>query len=496
MKQYLCIHGHFYQPPRENPWSGRIDPQPSAHPYHDWNARVTAECYTPNCQARILDAAGHIRREVNNYETISFNFGPTLLAWLQEHIPQTYAAVLDADRRAMARFGGHGSALAQAYNHVILPLADRYDKQVQVAWGLADFRHRFGRDPEGMWLPETAVDIATLEVLAEAGVTFTILAPHQARRVRRLQRGRWCQVSATSLDTRHPYLCRLPSGRSIVLFFYDGQVAQEVAFSDLLRDGEMFARRLLGRFDAGESPQLVHIATDGETYGHHHRFGDMALAYVLDAVQQRRDVALTVYGEYLALYPPEWEVSIVEGTSWSCAHGIERWRSDCGCRIDGTVRSQAWRRPLRDALDALREVTRELYRQRMAVLGVEPFRALLDYIEILLDDRPETREAWLSRHTLRRLSTSEQRLLFELLELGHFAQLMYTSCGWYFDDVAGLEATQVIAYAARVAQLAGHLSGHNYEEAFVARLAQVRSNDPAIGTGAELYRRVILPLRG
>jgi len=496
MTRYLCIHGHFYQPPRENPWTGRIDLQPSAHPFHDWNARVTAECYAPNHQARILDTAGHIRRVTNNYEKISFNFGPTLLAWLEDHASETYAALLESDLQAAKRFGGHGTALAQAYNHVILPLADRHDKQLQVTWGLADFRYRFGREPEGMWLPETAVDIATLEVLAEAGVSFTILAPHQARRVRRLQRGRWCQVDAGSLDTRHPYLCQLPSGRSIAVFFYDGQVAQEVAFADLLRDGETFARRLLGRFTDENDPQLVHIATDGETYGHHHRFGDMALAYLLDAVQQRRDVELTVYGQFLAQYPPEWEVAIEEGSSWSCAHGIERWRSDCGCRIGDAATSQAWRRPLRDALDGLRDATRELFRQQMAALGVEPFRALLDYSEVLYDDTPEMREAWLARHSLRRLGRREEKLLFELLEMSYFAQLMYTSCGWFFDDLAGLEATQVIAYAARVAELAGQISGHNYEEAFVARLAKARSNEPAIGNGAELYRRVIVPLHG
>src|SRR4051812_11179720 len=277
--RHICIHGHFYQPPRENPWLEAVETQDSASPYHDWNERITAECYGPNASARILDENDRILKIVNNYASISFNFGPTLLSWLESRSPDTYAAIIDADRISRARFSGHGSALAQAYNHIILPLANARDKRTQVRWGLCDFEWRFGRKPEGMWLPETAVDVDSLEALAAEGIAFTILEPHQAKRVRKIGEKAW---SETGMDPTMPYRCTLPSGRTIAIFFYDGPISRAVAFENLLARGENLAHRVIGAFaDTRKHAQVVNIATDGETYGHHHRYGDMALAYAL-----------------------------------------------------------------------------------------------------------------------------------------------------------------------------------------------------------------------
>ncbi|MGD0205939.1 MAG: DUF3536 domain-containing protein, partial [Dehalococcoidia bacterium] len=363
MSRYICIHGHFYQPPRENPWLEAIESQDSAYPYHDWNERITAESYAPNSASRILDATGRIVQIVNNYAKISFNFGPTLLPWLEENAPDVYKAILAADQETQQAFSGHGSALAQAYNHMILPLANKRDKYTQVLWGIRDFEHRFGRKPEGMWLPETAVDLETLDIMAELGIQFTILAPHQASRVRRMGSRTWSDVSGGRVHLTRAYTLDLPSGRQISLFFYEGPVARAVAFEGLLARGESFAERLLGAFsDTERRPQIIHIATDGETYGHHHRFGDMALAYALHYIQSNNLARLTNYGEYLEKHPPADLVEIIENTSWACAHGVERWRSDCGCNTGARPGwNQAWRAPLRQALDWLRDALAPRY---------------------------------------------------------------------------------------------------------------------------------------
>ncbi|MCL6482072.1 MAG: DUF3536 domain-containing protein, partial [Firmicutes bacterium] len=375
MERYICIHGHFYQPPRENPWLEAIEQQDSAYPYHDWNERITAECYAPNAASRILDSEGRIVRIVNNYARISFNFGPTLLAWMEQHAQETYRAVLEADRESRERFGGHGSALAQAYNHLIMPLANSRDKRTQIRWGIHDFVHRFGRRPEGMWLPETAVDLETLELMAEQGIRFTILEPGQARRVRPIGGRTWRDVAGGRIDPTTAYRLRLKSGHSICLFFYDGPIARAVAFEGLLARGENFANRLVSAFNDSRSwAQLVHIATDGETYGHHHLYGDMALAYALQYLEEHRLARLTNYGQYLELHPPTQEVEIFENTSWSCAHGVERWRSDCGCNTGGHPGwNQAWRAPLREALDWLRDTLAPRYEKHAGALLRDPW---------------------------------------------------------------------------------------------------------------------------
>jgi alpha-amylase/alpha-mannosidase (GH57 family) len=377
MERYLCIHGHFYQPPRENPWLEAIEVQDSAYPYHDWNERITAECYAPNRASRILDSEGRIEEIVNNYSRMSYNFGPTLLAWMEHADPETYQAILAADRESQTYFGGHGSALAQAYNHPILPLANRRDKHTQVIWCIRDFQHRFGRFPEGMWLPETAADTETLDVLAEHGIKFTILSPYQARRTRPLGGRAWRDVSGGRIDPTMGYLVRLPTGRSLVVFFYDGPISQAIAFQGLLSKGEHFVERLLSAFsDSRDGAQLVQIATDGETYGHHQKFGDMALAYTLKQITSQHLARVTNYAEFLDGHAPTHEVQIHENSSWSCAHGVERWGGDCGCSTGAHPEwNQAWRAPLRKALDELRDRLSPRFEEKARTLLKDPWAA-------------------------------------------------------------------------------------------------------------------------
>lgn len=495
MERYICIHGHFYQPPRENPWLEAVEFQESAYPYHDWNERITAECYRQNAASRILDGQDRIVQIVNNYARISFNIGPTLLAWLEQNAPTVYAAILEADRISQDRFSGHGSAMAQAYNHMIMPLANRYDKLTQVIWGIRDFEQRFKRKPEGMWLPETAVDLETLDMMAAQGVRFTILEPHQARAVRKPGDRVWSDVSGGRIDPTRPYLLNLPSGQTINIFFYDGPVSRAVAFERLLSNGETFAHRIAGTFnDRRTWPQLAHIATDGESYGHHHRHGDMALAYALRYIEASGLARLTNYGEYLDRHPPSIEVQIVEHTAWSCVHGVERWRSNCGCNSGGRPGwTQAWRRPLREALDWLRDTLIPLFETLGCKLLRDPWLARNDYITVILDRSPDNVERFLNRHARYPLNATEQTTVLKLMELQRHAMLMYTSCGWFFDDISGIETVQVIQYAGRVLQLAQDLFGDRIETRFLSLLEQAKSNVALHRDGRQIYEKIVRP---
>jgi alpha-amylase/alpha-mannosidase (GH57 family) len=485
----VCIHGHYYQPPRENPWLETIEVQDSASPFHDWNERIAAECYAPNTAARILDAEGRVRRTLCTYARTSFNMGPTLLSWMEAADVNVYHAILDADVDSQARFSGHGSAIAQAYGHAILPLASRRDKTTQVIWGIRDFERRFRRGPEGFWLPETAVDLETLEVLAQQGIRFTVLAPHQVRRVRRLGSEAWQLVDAASVDTTMPYVVRLPSGAEIAVFVYDGAIAHGVSFGDLLKNGDRLLARLLAGF-RGDAGGLVHIATDGETYGHHHRFGEMALAYALDRIEARNDVRLTNYGEWLEKNPPTHEAEIAPDTSWSCAHGIERWRSDCGCTTDNRLGwNQAWRAPLRAAMDTLQDTVDGLFAARASALFRDPWAARDGYIDIVLDPAPESVDAFFARIEPPVLSPDERVDALTLLEMQRHALLAATSCGWYFADLAGIEAIQILRYAGRAIELAEEISGDGTEAAFLGELEKAKSNDPAQGDGRSVFDR-------
>lgn len=495
MERYICIHGHFYQPPRENPWLEEIELQDPAYPYHDWNERITAECYAPNSASRILDANKKIIDIVNNYKKMSFNFGPTLLSWMKKHTPDLYQAILAADRESQKEFPGHGSAIAQPYNHIIMPLANRRDKETQVRWGIKDFEQDFQRKPEGMWLPELAVDLETLEIMAGEGIKFTILAPHQALRVRKIGERKWEDVRGEKIDPKIPYHCKLPSGRAINLFFYDAEISKDVAFRGLLNNGEIFANRLVNAFTGqAKFPQIVHIATDGETYGHHHRFGDMALAYCFHYLESKKLARITVYGEYLEKFPPTHEVEIVENTSWSCFHGVDRWKGNCGCnsgRYPGWA--QEWRKPLREAMDWLRDSLIGLYEEEMARYVKDPWGARDDYIEVIHNRSPDNVEQFFSRHALRELSHVEKVKALQLLEMQLHSMLMYTSCGWFFDDISGIETVQVMMYAARAMQLARAVKEVDLEPVYLKMLEKAPSNIPEFKDGAQVYELFVRP---
>ena len=525
MEKYVCIHGHFYQPPRENPWLEEVELQDSAYPFHDWNMRINEECYRQNAASRILGSDRKIINIVNNYSNISFNFGPTLFSWLEAHAHDVYEHIIEADRKSREQFSGHGSAIAQAYNHMILPLANTRDKHTQVLWGIRDFERRFDRKPEGMWLPETAVNLETLEVLAEHGIRFTILSPRQARQVRKTGMGRWSNVTEKNLDTTMPYTCFLPSGKSIVLFFYNGGVASDVAYGGLLHSGKDFADKLMESFTNNNNPaQLVHIATDGESFGHHHRYGDMALAYCLHYIRTNNLAKVTIYSEYLERYPPSHEVQINENTSWSCAHGIERWKSNCGCSADQTKSGkQQWREPLRNAMDWLRDRCSEQYEKEMTQFCPDPWMVRNDYIKVISDRSEQNVDDFIESSTnsfrkknsnspqntselvpeAKELELPEKIRFLKLMEMERMCLLMFSSDGWFFDDITGIEAVQVLEYAARAMQLYHEIIKTDVLDQFKAiivnapapRQSSPKSSGPNINNGRDVYVKYVEPVR-
>ncbi|HEX8773922.1 MAG TPA: DUF3536 domain-containing protein [Pyrinomonadaceae bacterium] len=497
MKTALIIHGHFYQPPRENPWTEIVEREPSARPFHDWNERIHSECYRPNGYARVIDAYGRIELIVNNYVNMSFNFGPTLLSWLEQEHPQTYARILEADRESLGRRGGHGNAIAQGYNHSILPLCNERDRRTQVRWGLRDFQLRFGREAEALWLPETACDDLTLGTLIDEGLRYVILSPHQAERVRDTAVGtEWSSVNDGQIDTTraYKYFHRDGSGRSIAIFFYDGSVAKAIAFDGALASSQ----GLVDRFEraARGAHSCVNVATDGETYGHHFHWGDRTLVYALEVEAVRRGFRITNYGEFLDYQPPTMEVEIKLGpeglgTAWSCAHGVGRWRRDCGCQTGAQEGwNQAWRAPLRDALDLLRDDAALAFEATAGELFVDPWAARDDYIE-LIADRKASRDDFLRRHCGRALSSTEQARALASLEMQRSAMTMYTSCGWFFSDISGIETLQVLKYAGRVMDFQEELGLVSSKKRFLEILAEAESNVTQLGTGADIYRRFV-----
>lgn len=471
-----------------------MEREESAKPYHDWNQRITDECYAPNAHARILDDKGYLRAVANNYSRISFNFGPTLLAWLAHSDPDTYQAIIAADTKSQARYSGHGSAIAQVYNHIIMPLASSRDKETEIIWGIRDFTARFGRRPEGMWLAETAVDYETLNLLAKHGILFTILSPEQIHRVQDPRTLQWHDVAPAALDTTRPYQVMLQGKRSITVFFYHAELSRAVAFEGLLNNGAYFASRLAGAFSGSAADsQLINIATDGESYGHHHRFGEMALAYALDVIDQAPDVALTNYGEYLSVNPPVWQAEILENTSWSCAHGIERWQSDCSCQSGlHPGWNQKWRAPLREAMDYLRDAAAPLISAEGGLWAKDFWAARDSYIDVILNRTPEQVDDFLKEHQRAPLTADGKVRALEVMELSRQLLLMYTSCGWFFDDIAGLESVQVMKYAARAIQLAEGLFDVPLSEMFTAILAKASSNDTG-DSGRRIFAEQVLP---
>ncbi len=490
--KFICIHGHFYQPPRENAWLEVIERQDSAAPFHDWNERINFECYAPNTSARILDEQQYIIKIINNYARINFNFGPTLLSWMEKADPVTYEAIIKADQVSQERYNGHGSAIAQVHSHLILPLANRRDKETQVIWGIKDFEYRFGRKPEGMWLAETAVDTETLEILAEQGIKYTILAPRQAKAFRKIGDKDWIHIQNDSVETRRPYRCALPSGKSIALFFYHGGIAQGVAFQGLLNNGRGFAQRLISAFDDDDSTQLVHIATDGESYGHHHRFGEMALADCMNFIAENQLATITNYAEFLEKFPLEYEIQIHEDSSWSCVHGVERWRSNCGCNTGGHPGwTQAWREPLRNTLNWLRDELIPIYKREAGKFVEDVWAARNDFIEVLLDRNDHTVNKFIEKHAVERLDKKEKTDLIRLMEMQRQAILMFTSCGWFFDEISGIETNQILQYANRAIHYAHQIVGTDFHPEFLRRLEEAPSN--VYKNGAESYKRYVLP---
>ncbi len=503
---YIAIHGHFYQPPRENPWFEAIETEESAHPFHDWNERIALECYRPNAHARILDEKGKILEIINNYSSISFNFGPTLLPWLEKNFSSVYQRILEADREGLRRFG-HGNAIAQVYNHIIMPLANERDKETEVLWGMADFEKRFHRKPEAMWLPETAVNISTLQILVKYGMQYLILSPFQALRVRPFGGKRWTDVSQGRIDSTQPYRCFIKdsSGKKLLdqfidIFFYNGIISKEIAFGDLLKDGNTFCNRFTQFYqESKQRPQLIHIATDGETYGHHKKFGDMALAYALDRGFPTRGFEVINCGGFLKRFPPVYEVEMDEGpkgegTSWSCAHGVGRWKEDCGCSTGGRPGwNQKWRKPLREALDLLRDELSLVFEREGEKIFKDVWEARNRYIEVILNRSPERIKSFFEQYGMEDLDEKGRIKGVKLLEMQRHALQMYTSCGWFFADLAGLETILILQHAARAIQLAEECTGQEIEKKFIQHLSEAKSNLPEMGSGDQVYQRLVKP---
>ncbi len=511
-KKYLCVHGHFYQPPRENPWIDYIQCQRSAEPYHDWNERITRECYGPNCRSRLNGEGGLIERLVNNYEYMSYNFGPTLFTWLEKNSPWIYRQIIEADIISIKKHGGHGNAIAQVYNHVIMPLASKKDKITQIRWGIADFRHRFGREPEGMWLSETAVDMETLNMAAQEGIKFTILSPEQAEAVRPIIKEKdgirpseenpendrsktWSNVSGGRIDTTMPYRVQLDEKNNLYIdvFFYNGPLSRAIAYEKMLSSGENLLKKIREVYSyVEERPELVNLATDGESYGHHFKFGEMALTWVFNSIKRDKDIILTNYGQFLDLFPPEMEVKIVENSSWSCFHGIERWRSDCGCNVShNSGWNQAWRTPLRQGLDRLSGQLFEIYEKQAGIYLKDCLKARDEYITMLLE--PEKGEKLFQQALISPVDQKEKGEVLSLLESQRMAMFMFTSCGWFFDDISGLEVRQILMYASRAIELCKKWAVSDLEDGLLQHLEQAKSNDPQYKDGANVYREFVKP---
>lgn len=492
---YVTVHGHFYQPPRENPYLDAIERQPSASPFHDWNERIHYECYRPNAFARVLNEHGELLGIVNNYEYLSFNIGATLMSWIERHDAEVYQRIVEADRKSCERLNGHGNAIAQVYNHIILPLANEQDKRTQIRWGKADFRSHFGRDPEGIWLAETAIDYDTVKVLIEEGIKFTILAPSQAERCRSMEDSEWQEVGGGQIDPTRPYRCFLNPGdhRSpyLDIFFYDGPISRDMGFDTALSSSHHFAGRLGQAVRGDHRPtQLISVATDGETFGHHKGGTEKCLAYAFTQEFPHRDWTVTNFAHYLSLNPPTWEVELKPVTAWSCAHGVDRWQEDCGCG-GGGVWNQQWRRPLRESLDWLRDQLIRVYEEEGKKLFNDPWLARDEYIQVVRDR--SSLPKFLARHQLHKLTNGDRLDAVRLLEMQRHTLLMYTSCGWFFEELSRPEGVQILRYASRALELAGDVAGIQLEKSFVKRLATAPSNVECFKTGAEVYRQLVIP---
>ncbi|MCI0450345.1 MAG: DUF3536 domain-containing protein [Chlorobi bacterium] len=494
----ICIHGHFYQPPRENPWTGKIELQPSAKPYHDWNEKIYDECYKPNTEADIIDDTGNLVHEVNNFEFINFNFGPTLLAWLKNKHPQTYKRIIEADKKSITLHNGHGNAIAMCYNHMIMPLANFNDKITQIKWGLADFKYHFGRDSEGIWLPETACNEETIEVLISEGIKYIILDTSQAEKVRKPGDEKWIGVNAGSINPKHPYRCFSHINRNnyINIFFYDGPISKAVAFDDVLTSSQKLLEKIFAAEDKKtNSDQLISVATDGETFGHHKSNAERTLAFFLKSLAPLNNFKIVNFGEYLEQHPPEYGIKIKagengEGTSWSCPHGVKRWKEDCGCGGGGGWHQQ-WRKPLRESLNWLRNQMIIIYENFGSHLFKNVWKARNDYIYLMLDNSDDGKMRFFNENAVRELSETEKNISIKLLEMQKFAMFMFTSCGWFFSEISGIETVKILEYASRAMELSRDISGIALEDEFLKMLSEAKSNIPAYKNGQIIYEKLV-----
>ena len=510
----ICIHGHFYQPPRENPWTGEIELQDSAKPYHDWNERIYHECYKANAEAEIIDDKGETVSVVNNYEMLNFNFGPTLLAWIRSKHPETYKKIIDADKKSIELHNGHGNAIAMCYNHMIMPLANLNDKITQVKWGVSDFRFHFGREPEGIWLPETACNDETVEVLISEGIKYIILDTSQAAFIRKIGESAWQDVNSGSIDPKMPYrrYSEFHKNLYIDIFFYDGPVSKSVAFDDVLVSSQNLLNKIHSASDrtiatpenagtkgSAETEQLIGVATDGETFGHHKKHAERTLAFFMKSLVPQNRLKVVNFGEYLAEHQPEYEVRIKpgdggEGTSWSCFHGVKRWKEDCGCGGgDGWI--QQWRKPLRESLDWLRDQMIIIYENIGSIFFTDVWKARNNYINLLLEPSLENKSNYFEQNAVRSFDENEKLIALKLLEMQRYSMLMYTSCGWFFSEISGLETVKILEYASRAMELVRDVTGIELEEEFKDRLAEAKSNIPKYKTGKGVYMKLVKPHR-
>ena len=520
--KFFAVHAHFYQPPRENPWTGEIDCQSSAWPYHDWNERIARECYIPNAYSRINDSMGRALELVNNYEYLNFNFGPTVFSWFERKYPLYYARVIAAGKKSRETCG-HSNAIAQVYNHLIMPLASFNDRLTQVIWGIRDYEFRFGFRPEAMWLAETAADDDTLRLLIDHGMRYVILSPYQAQSVRPLGCEKWTDTSSGIFDTAEPYVWfdRAPGGsasldnsfaeprpfealakkdgtalknRSLAVFFYNGPLSKALAFEDALKESGALAKRINACYDAGKrSDQLVSAAVDGETFGHHHKFGDMTLAHCFRHELKKHHIRVVNFSTYLDTHPPKKEVLIKkgpdgDGTAWSCAHGLRRWKGGCECGKEGNA-GLDWRLPLRAALDALRDMAAEIYLKESAGLLKDPWRSRNAYINLLLEPLSAPREAFFLEQAAHPLGEEEKKKILLLLEMEKNTLLMFTSCGWFFSDISRIEALQNLKYAAKAIETLELLGFKDAKRRFISLLEMAQSNVKDFENGARLYAR-------
>lgn len=503
-KLHVVLHGHFYQPPREDPWTHEIEKQPSANPFHDWNERINKECYAANAASRVLDASGRIEDIVNNYQYLSFNFGPTLINWLKKYDPKTFELIVQADKESVALNNGHGNAIAQVYNHIIMPLASDRDAITQIEWGIKSFQKDFGRDPEGIWLAETAINEHIAEFLVSYGIKFVILSPTQAKEVRPVNAGHdqsWKDVSNNTIDPSRPYRLQVSNG-SLGVFFYYGTIAAKMSFEHLLRNVDFIRGELLASNNQDKETYLVHVATDGENYGHHEPFGDMCLARLFYENRTQKDFIFTNYGNYLEICPPQEFVRLKEGndglgTAWSCAHGVDRWRRDCGDSTGGQAGwNQKWREGLRNAFDLLRDKLHASAEKELGKFCRENiWAARNDFVEVVVagdgEERDNALAAFYAKHFVESITDSDRVFILRIMEALHNALLMYTSCGWFFSEISGIETVQDMRYAARVFDLAGEILNPETKAKFLDILNDAKSNIAEFQHGRRVYEMFV-----